>query len=63
MQEVRSFKIQVANYWIALLENEQRKKRVVSSSTGNHAQGFAKASFELKIKEIIWAKNLIILKI
>ena len=29
------------------------KKRVVCSSTENHAQGFEKASFELKIKEII----------
>lgn len=43
LQPVRSFKIRGAYNKISLLENAARKKGVVCSSAGNHAQGVAYA--------------------
>jgi threonine dehydratase len=47
LQEVRSFKIRGAFNKIYSLKNTERKKGVVCSSAGNHAQGFAKSCMEL----------------
>ena len=59
LQEVRSFKIRGAyNKIIASLNDEHRQKGVVCSSAGNHAQGFAKACFDLKINGTIFMPTI-----
>ena len=58
LQEVRSFKIRGAYNKIASLNDEHRQKGVVCSSAGNHAQGFAKACFDLKINGTIFMPTI-----
>ncbi|PDH50191.1 MAG: threonine dehydratase [Bacteroidetes bacterium MED-G20] len=58
LQEVRSFKIRGAFNKIYSLKNTERKKGVVCSSAGNHAQGFAKSCMELKIKGTVFMPTI-----
>ncbi|MCS6956608.1 MAG: pyridoxal-phosphate dependent enzyme, partial [Patescibacteria group bacterium] len=54
LQEIRSFKIRGAFNKISKLNNEERKKGVVTASAGNHAQGVAFSCAKMKIKGIIF---------
>ncbi|MDJ1480156.1 threonine ammonia-lyase IlvA [Cytophagaceae bacterium YF14B1] len=54
LQAVRSYKIRGAYYNIYNLTEEQRAKGVVCASAGNHAQGFASACSQMKIKGIVF---------
>lgn len=53
LQKTGSFKIRGAYNKISKLNNEEKKKGVIASSAGNHAQGVAYAAKELGIKAII----------
>lgn len=50
LQDVRSYKIRGAYYNIYNLDQAQRAKGVVCASAGNHAQGFASACSQMRIK-------------
>ena len=50
LQQIRSFKIRGAFNKIASLTNDECEKGIVCASAGNHAQGFALACKQLKIK-------------
>src|SRR5437773_5346359 len=54
LQEVRSFKIRGAYNKILSLTDAQKKRGIVTASTGNHAQGVALSCALLKIKGIIF---------
>jgi threonine dehydratase len=54
LQKVRSFKIRGAFNKTSQLNDEERKKGVVTASAGNHAQGVAFSCFYLKIKGTIF---------
>lgn len=54
LQEVRSFKIRGAYNKIASLTAEERRRGVVCSSAGNHAQGVAFAAAGLRIPATIF---------
>ncbi|MCO5234234.1 MAG: threonine ammonia-lyase IlvA [Chitinophagales bacterium] len=54
LQIVRSYKIRGAYNFISNLSEEDRKKGVVCSSAGNHAQGVAFSCQTLKIKGVIF---------
>ena len=53
LQKTGSFKIRGAYNKISKLNNEEKKKGVIASSAGNHAQGVAYAAKELGIKATI----------
>ena len=53
LQKTGSFKIRGAYNKISKLNNEEKKKGVIASSAGNHAQGVAYAARELGIKATI----------
>ncbi|MCX7956039.1 MAG: threonine ammonia-lyase IlvA [Patescibacteria group bacterium] len=50
LQEIRSFKIRGAFNKISKLNDQERKKGVVTASAGNHAQGVAYSCAKMKIK-------------
>jgi threonine dehydratase len=54
LQEVRSFKIRGAYNKIASLSPDERRRGVVCSSAGNHAQGVAFAAADLRIPATIF---------
>lgn len=54
LQTVRSYKIRGAYYNIYNLTDEQRAKGVVCASAGNHAQGFAWACSQMRIKGVVF---------
>lgn len=54
MQKVRSFKIRGAYYAISQLSDEEKKRGVVCTSAGNHAQGVAYTCNEMKIPATIF---------
>jgi|SRR6185369_6861710 len=54
LQEVRSFKIRGAYNKIQSLTDTQKKRGIVTASTGNHAQGVALSCSLLKIKGVIF---------
>ncbi len=54
LQTVRSYKIRGAYYNIYNLTDEQRARGVVCASAGNHAQGFACACSQMKIKGVVF---------
>ena len=53
LQKTGSFKIRGAYNKIAKLTEEEKKKGVIASSAGNHAQGVAYAAKRLGIKAVI----------
>ena len=53
MQRTGSFKLRGAYNKIAKLTEEEKKKGVIASSAGNHAQGVALAAQKLGIKAVI----------
>lgn len=53
MQPIGSFKIRGALYRISKLTASERKRGVIAASAGNHAQGVAWASRELKVRSMI----------
>jgi len=53
LQKTGSFKIRGAYNKIAKLSDEEKKKGVIASSAGNHAQGVAYAAKKLGIKAVI----------
>jgi threonine dehydratase len=53
LQKTGSFKIRGATNKIALLDDEQRGKKVVTASAGNHAQGVAYAAEQAGIEATI----------
>jgi len=54
LQQVRSYKIRGAYNKIASLSHEELERGVVCASAGNHAQGVAFASFNLKANAVIF---------
>lgn len=54
LQDVRSYKIRGAYYNIYNLDEAQRAKGVVCASAGNHAQGFASACSQMRIKGYVF---------
>jgi threonine dehydratase len=52
-QPIGAFKLRGAYNKIASLSNEERKRGVISYSSGNHAQGVAYAARALKVKSVI----------
>jgi len=54
LQEVRSFKIRGAYNKISSLSDSEKKRGIVTASTGNHAQGVALSCALLKIKGVIF---------
>jgi threonine dehydratase len=54
LQEVRSFKIRGAYNKISSLPENEKKRGIVTASTGNHAQGVALSCALLKIKGVIF---------
>lgn len=54
LQEVRSFKIRGAYNKIISLPKSEKKRGIVTASTGNHAQGVALSCALLKIKGVIF---------
>lgn len=50
LQDIRSYKIRGAYNFISMLDEEQKKRGVVCSSAGNHAQGVAFACKKMGIK-------------
>lgn len=54
LQQVRSYKIRGAYNKISSLSKEQLDKGVICASAGNHAQGFAFACNNLKVKGIVF---------
>lgn len=64
MQPVGSFKIRGASYKISKIEKSKRRKGVVASSAGNHAQGVAWAAAKFGIKAtIVMPKNAPLTKV
>ncbi len=53
MQPIGSFKLRGAYNKIASLGEEERRRGVISYSSGNHAQGVAYAAFALGVKAVI----------
>ena len=53
MQKTGAFKIRGAYYKISTLSDEDRKKGLITASTGNHAQGVAYAAKEYGCKAVI----------
>ncbi len=53
LQRTGSFKVRGAYNKIAKLTNEEKKRGVIASSAGNHAQGVALAAQKLGIKAVI----------
>lgn len=53
-QKVRSYKIRGAYNLISSLSREEKSRGVVCASAGNHAQGFAFACKELKVKGVVF---------
>jgi threonine dehydratase len=53
LQKTGSFKIRGAYNKVAKLNEEEKKKGVITSSAGNHAQGVAFAAHKLGIKSLI----------
>lgn len=53
MQPVGSFKVRGATYKISKLTSQQRKRGVIASSAGNHAQGVAWGSREYGVDALI----------
>ena len=53
LQRTGSFKLRGAYNKIAKLTEEEKKKGVIASSAGNHAQGVARAAQKLGIKAVI----------
>ena len=56
-QPIGAFKLRGAYNKIASLSQEERRKGVISYSSGNHAQGVAYAARALKVKSIIVMPN------
>src|SRR5579862_3292374 len=56
-QPIGAFKLRGAYNKIASLSDDERKKGVISYSSGNHAQGVAYAARALKVKAIIVMPN------
>jgi threonine dehydratase len=56
-QPIGAFKLRGAYNKIASLSNEERKKGVISYSSGNHAQGVAYAARALSVKSVIVMPN------
>src|SRR5580693_942516 len=56
-QPIGAFKLRGAYNKIASLSDEERKKGVISYSSGNHAQGVAFAARALKTKSVIVMPN------
>src|SRR5579885_168203 len=56
-QPIGAFKLRGAYNKIASLSQDQRKKGVISYSSGNHAQGVAYAARALKTKSVIVMPN------
>jgi threonine dehydratase len=56
-QPIGAFKLRGAYNRIASLSEEERKRGVISYSSGNHAQGVAYAARELKVKAVIVMPN------
>src|SRR6266566_5695935 len=56
-QPIGAFKLRGAYNKIASLSDDERKRGVISYSSGNHAQGVAYAARELKVKAIIVMPN------
>src|SRR5450755_2385893 len=53
LQPIGAFKLRGAYNKVASLNEEERKRGVISYSSGNHAQGVAYAARALKVKAII----------
>ena len=53
MQYTGAYKVRGAYYKISTLSEEEKKKGVIASSAGNHAQGVAYAAKKLGIKAVI----------
>jgi threonine dehydratase len=53
LQPIGSFKLRGAYNKIASLSDEERRRGVISYSSGNHAQGVAYAAFSLGVKAVI----------
>jgi threonine dehydratase len=58
LQEVRSFKVRGAYNKVSSLGAEERKRRVVCASAGNHAQGVAFACSHLRIKGSVFMPSI-----
>ena len=56
-QPIGAFKLRGAYNKIASLSEEDRRRGVISYSSGNHAQGVAYAARELKVKSVIVMPN------
>lgn len=56
-QPIGAFKLRGAYNKVASLSDAERKRGVISYSSGNHAQGVAYAARELKVKSIIVMPN------
>ena len=56
-QPIGAFKLRGAYNKIASLSDEERKRGVISYSSGNHAQGVAYAARALKVKSVIVMPN------
>jgi len=56
-QPIGAFKLRGAYNKIASLSDDEKKRGVISHSSGNHAQGVAYAARELKVKAIIVMPN------
>jgi threonine dehydratase len=64
MQPIGSFKIRGATYKISQLDDAQKKKGVIASSAGNHAQGVAWGSKKLGVKAtIVMPKGAALVKV
>src|SRR5246127_2428468 len=57
LQPIGAFKLRGAYNKVASLSDDQRRRGVISYSSGNHAQGVAYAARELKVKAIIVMPN------
>src|SRR2546421_745797 len=58
LHEVRSFKVRGAYNKVSSLGAEERKRRVVCASAGNHAQGVAFACSQLRIKGSVFMPSI-----
>jgi threonine dehydratase len=58
LQKVRSFKIRGAFNKINSLDNEEKKKGIVCSSAGNHAQGVALSCNKLQINGVVYMPTI-----
>jgi threonine dehydratase len=54
LQVVRSYKIRGAYNKISALNTEQKQKRIVCASAGNHAQGLAYSCKKLNVKGVVF---------